>query len=92
MQDHSWKEIAEAVGLAAASILLGIYLASNSGSLGVQVTMLSFPPATLWLAVRRNGQSPQEAIDPQPIDEARENSTLVAVAQALDVERLVQAS
>ena len=78
--------------MAIGAILLGMYLASNSGHLGIQVAMLSLPPASLWVAVRHNRPDTQPSIEQWPAMELEEQGPVVAVAQALEIERLVQAS
>lgn len=92
MKVHSWKSITEAIGMASVSVLLGVYLASHSADLGIQMMLLSFPPASLWLAVRRNRPVSEPNFTELASVENRDLAPVVAVAQALEVERLVQAS
>lgn len=87
-----WKSVTQAVVVAASSVLLGVYLASGSEHTVVQALMLSFPPASLWLAVRRNRPVAQPHFEHITVVETPDRAPVITVAQTLDIERLVQAS
>ena len=46
--------LVRSLGMAAVSVFLGAYLAAGTDFLAAQVVMLSLPPASLWIAVRRH--------------------------------------
>jgi hypothetical protein len=92
MKNSRWKSIGESITMALGAILLGFYLASSAEQVAIQVAMLSFPPASLWLAVRHNRSSTEPLLQQVPESEPEALSHVIAMAQALEVERLVQAS
>lgn len=47
----------EAIACAGASLVLGAFLASSAEHLVMQVLMMSLPPASLFLAIRRSTTS-----------------------------------
>lgn len=47
----------ESVSLVLASLALGAYLASGTTGLALQVIMFSLPPASLWMAVRKESRA-----------------------------------
>lgn len=63
------RNIGQSFALATASLGLGAYLASGSSHIAAQVLMLSFPPASLWVATRRV-QRTQEANEHRADDSA----------------------
>ncbi len=60
------RNIGQSLALAIASLGLGAYLASDTSFVPAQVLMFSFPPASLWVAIRRaevNDETPSHASD-----------------------------
>lgn len=92
MKNRMWKPLTESIGTAAAAILLGIYLASNTSHLPFQLVMMSFPPASLWWAIRRNQPVTQPIPGQISASDSSEIVQNVAVAQAIEIEHLIQAS
>ncbi len=59
-------KIGQSLALAIASLGLGAYLASDTSFVPAQVLMFSFPPASLWVAIRRtetNNKAPSLTSD-----------------------------
>lgn len=80
----------EAVACACASLLLGAYLASAADNLVMKVILMSFPPASLAIALRRGrvlSTAPETQIQPlaQPM-------TFEDVTAGLDIDILTRAS
>jgi hypothetical protein len=92
MKNSSRKALGESVGMACGAILLGSYLSSTADHLAIQAAMLSFPPASLWFAIRYNRLDEQPRLEQLPLAEIPELPLAATVAQTLEVERLVQAS
>lgn len=57
MNNHAFSARAESIGLALASVVLGAFLASGTTVLFLQVIMFSLPPASLWMAVRKESRA-----------------------------------
>ena len=60
------RNIGQSLAFAIASLGLGAYLASDTSFVPAQVLMFSFPPASLWVAIRRtevNEEIPSLASD-----------------------------
>ncbi len=83
--------MAEALGLSAASVFIGLYLASGSDHTVTQIVMLSFPPASLWMAVRHQPHRAGHR-KPQPAAPERMTSAAATVNRVLDLDDLVRAS
>lgn len=79
----------EALACAAASLVLGGYLASTAQNLVMQVILLSFPPAALLISLRRHHYTVGnvESFEPAPISTAFEE-----VAAGLELDILTRAS
>lgn len=80
----------ESLACAGASLILGAYLASSADSLFMKVIMLSFPPAALLMALRRNRvETTDQVVTFQP---APEPTTFSEVAAGLEFDILTRAS
>jgi hypothetical protein len=79
----------EALACAAASLVLGAYLASTAQNLVMQVILLSFPPAALLVALRRRHYivGNVEAFEPAPVP-----ATFEDVTAGLELDILTRAS
>ena len=80
----------EAVACAAASLVLGAYLASTAQNLAMQVILLSFPPAALLVALRRHHHimdNNVEAFEPTVVP-----ATFEEVTAGLELDILTRAS
>jgi len=79
----------EALACAAASLVLGAYLASTAQNLVMQVILLSFPPAALLVALRRRHYivGNVEAFEPAPV-----STTFEDVTAGLELDILTRAS
>jgi hypothetical protein len=80
----------ESLACAAASLVLGGYLASTAQNLTMQVILLSFPPAALLVALRRRHRimdNNMEAFEPTFVP-----ATFEEVTAGLELDILTRAS
>lgn len=80
----------EAIACAAASILLGAYMASTAQNLALQVVMLSCPPAALWVAIRRGRRTANHS--PAAVQPVVSPATFEEVTAGLELDILSRAS
>lgn len=81
---------AEALACAGASLLLGAYLTSAADNLLMKVILMSFPPASLFVTLRRNhNESP--AAQPQAVPTS-EPATFEDLTAGLEFDILTRAS
>lgn len=80
----------EALACAAASVLLGAYMASTVQNVALQIVMLSCPPAALLAALRPGRQTTNHA--PAAVEPVASPATFEEVTVALELDILSRAS
>jgi hypothetical protein len=80
----------EALACAGASLILGAYLASAADNLVMKVILMSFPSASLFVALKRS-RNATTAIEPQPVA-IIEPATFEEVTAGLEFDILTRAS
>lgn len=80
----------EALACIGASLILGAYLASAADNLLMKVILMSFPPASLFVALQRNRDT-IPAMEPQSLAPV-EPATFEEVTAGLEFDILTRAS
>ena len=80
----------EALACAAASLVLGAYLASSAQNLVMQVVMLSFPPVALLVALRRSRRTTDNNVE--IFEPSVSPTTFAEVTAGLELDILTRAS
>ena len=80
----------EALACVGASLILGAYLASAADNLVMKVILMSFPPASLFVALRRD-RNVTPAMEPQSVA-TMEPATFEEVTAGLEFDILTRAS
>lgn len=80
----------ESLACAAASLVLGAYLASTAQNLIMQVILLSFPPASLLVALRRTRRSTETVSE--LVESVPERASFEEVTAGLELDILTRAS
>lgn len=80
----------EALACVGASLILGAYLASAADNLVMKVILMSFPPASLFVALQRSHNA-APAMEPQTVTPV-EPTTFEDVTAGLEFDILTRAS